>query len=74
MSKGGTNNNLQTAQARRKQNCIGLAYWYLYPSVYVSMYADSKGVWGYAPPRKILCCEMAPEAILGPKRHYYSSL
>ena len=36
-------------QAWRKQNCIGLAYWYLWPSAYVSVCAEARGVWGHAP-------------------------
>ena len=62
--------NGQLQQARRKQNCIGPAYWYLYPSAYVSVYAKARWVWGHAPPGKffdIECYETAPEAILGPK-------
>ena len=29
-------------QARHKQNCVGLAYWYLYPGVYVSIHLYAK--------------------------------
>ena len=39
-------------QARRKQNCIGPAYWYLYLSAYVSVYAEARWVWGHACPGK----------------------
>ena len=44
---------LNMLQARRKQNCIGPAYRYLYPSAYVSVYAEARGVRGHDPPGKM---------------------
>ena len=53
-----------TKQAQRKQNWIGSAYWYLYLSAYVCVYAEGRGVWGHASAGKLYEFEMA---ILGPK-------
>ena len=42
-----------TRQAWRKQNCIGLAYWYqLVPECDRYVHAEARGVWGHAPPGK----------------------
>ena len=35
---------LMVQQARRKQNCIGPAYQYLWPSAYISVYAEAMEV------------------------------
>ena len=45
-------------------------YLQLYPSAYASVYAEARGIWGMLPGMKMFwnfCCEMASEAILGPK-------
>ena len=69
--------NGQLQQARRKQNCVGPAYWYLYPSVYVSVYAETRWVWGHAPSGKFLILNAMRwllRLFWGPKHHYYSLL
>ena len=59
-----------TKQAQRKQNWIGLAYWHLYPSAYVCVYAEARGVWGHAPARNLFEFDTVRWLFWGPKHHY----
>ena len=64
--------SLDIMAGRWKQNCIGPAYQYTCIRVhaYVRVYAEGRGSGGMLPQEHFLnfgCCEMASEAILGPK-------
>ena len=58
----------------QKQNCIGLAYRYLHPSAYVSMYAVARGLWGRASPGRYFAVRWLLRLFWGPKTYYYSLL
>ena len=47
---------------------------YLYPSAYVSVYAEARGVCGHAPLGEINAVRWLLRLFWSPKRHYYSLL